>query len=360
MAHLAVERIPIRLDRRHPGVAIAGLATAVPPIRVGTDEIWAALARVRGRRVRHLPAPTEGSRTRYFAEPLNLVVERRSQSQQTDAYLKHARRLSRQVCIAALERSTIDRESIGLVVGVSCTGVILPSLDAELIPQLGLRVDVDRLPITELGCGGGLAGLARAQDYIRAYPDRAALVFAVELPSLTFQPDDQSADNLIAAMVFGDGAGAAVLRAADESPGWVIEDSASFLVPEGARQLGYELRDGGLRVVLSRDLPRVVQAHLRAAVDRFLERSELRLADLDVVAAHPGGSRIFDAIERSLDLSSDALAASRSVFSSSGNTSSAGIFFVLEGCRPSRRPARGLAIAFGPGLSIELALIRFQ
>jgi alkylresorcinol/alkylpyrone synthase len=336
------------------------LATAVPPICVETDEIWAALAKVRGRRVRHFASPTEGPRTRYFAEPLGTVIERRSQSQQTDAYLKHARLLSRQVCIDALERSSVDRESIGLVIGVSCTGLILPSLDAELIPQLGLRADVARLPITELGCGGGLAGLARAQDYLRAYPDRAVLLFAVELPSLTFQPDDRSADNLLAAMVFGDGAGAAVLEADEESSAWVIEQSGSLLVPEGAHQLGYELRDGGLRVVLSRELPSVVQSHLRGAVDGFLQSAGLLLSDIDFVAAHPGGLRIFDAIERSLELTPGALAASRAVFTKYGNASSAGIFFVLEAIRPPRRASRGLAIAFGPGLSIELALIRFQ
>ncbi|HEY8677483.1 MAG TPA: 3-oxoacyl-[acyl-carrier-protein] synthase III C-terminal domain-containing protein [Candidatus Dormibacteraeota bacterium] len=359
MAQLTLERGPIRVGSHRTGVAITGLATAVPAVRVDTNEVWTALARLRGRGLRHRPAPTDGSRTRYFAEPLEAVVERRSQSQQTDAYVKHARILSRQVAADALERSGVDRDSIGLVIGVSCTGVILPSLDAELIPQLGLRADVARLPITELGCGGGVAGLARAQDYLRAYPDRAVLLFAVELPSLTFQPDDRSADNLIAAMVFGDGAGGAVLQAGDASPGWVIEQSGSVLVPEGARQLGYELRDGGLRVVLSRELPGVVQAHLRGVVDAFLERAELRLSDLDFIAAHPGGSRIFDAIERSLGLDADALAASRAVFANVGNPSSAGIFFVLEAIRPAR-PSRGLAIAFGPGLSIELALMRFQ
>ncbi len=350
----------MQLNSERLGASIAGLATAVPAIRVETDDIWAALARVRGRRPSHFPGSGEGSRTRYFAEPLDTVIQRRSQSQQTDSYLKHARLLSRQVCLTALERSGVDRAAIGLVIGVSCTGVVLPSLDAELIPQLGLRADVARLPITELGCGGGVAGLARAQDYLRAYPDRAVLLFAVELPSLTFHPDDQSADTSLAAMVFGDGAGGAVLQADDDSSGWVIEESASILIPEGAGQLGYELRDGGLRVVLSRELPRIVQARLRGAVDGFLQRVGLQVADLDFVAAHPGGSRIFDAIERSLGLGADDLAASRAVFARVGNPSSAGIFFVLEGLRPARRPARGLAIAFGPGLSIELALVRFQ
>ncbi len=300
----------------------------------------------------------EGARTRYFAEPLASLMERRTQSQQTDAYLEHARVLARQVCCEALERSGIAPSDIGLVIGVSCTGLVLPSIDAELIPLIGLRPDVARLPITELGCGGGVAGLARGLDYLRAYPQRSVLLFAVEIPSLTFQPDDHSLDNLVAALVFADGAGAVVLRAGEGLPGWTLEHSGTVLVPEGARHLGYELRDGGLRVILSRELPDVVERYLRGAVETFLEEAGLRLADLDAVAAHPGGPRIVDAIERALDLHPDALATSRSVFAGNGNASSAGIFFVLEELQRRGTQGRVLAIAFGPGLSIELALLR--
>jgi alkylresorcinol/alkylpyrone synthase len=333
------------------------MATAVPGITATVDQVWDALGRTRGRRMPKLPAE-EGARTRYFAEPVISLMERRTQSQQTDAYLEHARELARRVCCMAVERSGIAPEEIGLVIGVSCTGVVLPSLDAELIPVIGLRADVARLPITELGCGGGVAGLARALDYLRAYPERSVLLFAVEIPSLTFQPDDHSIDNLVAAMVFADGAGAAVLRAGDGRPGWVLEHSGTVLVPAGARHLGYELRDGGLRVILSRALPDVVEAHLRGAVEAFLAESGLGLADLDAVAAHPGGPRIVDAIERALDLPSEALATSRAVFAGNGNASSAGIFFVLEEVQRRGTQGRVLAIAFGPGLSIELALMR--
>jgi alkylresorcinol/alkylpyrone synthase len=336
---------------------IAGMATALPPISVTVDEVWDALGRARGRRMPKLQGE-EGTRTRYFAEPLTSLMERRSQSQQTDAYLEHARVLARRVCCNALERSGIAGSDVGLVIGVSCTGVVLPSLDAELIPLIGLRPDVARLPITELGCGGGVAGLARGLDYLRAYPQRSVLLFAVEIPSLTFQPDDRSLDSLVAALVFADGAGAVVLGAGDNRSGWSLEHAGTVLVPEGARHLGYELRDGGLRVILSRELPDVVEAHLRGAVETFLEEADLRLTDLDAVAAHPGGPRIVDAIERSLALQPDALATSRSVFAGNGNASSAGIFFVLE--EMQRRGTRGrvLAIALGPGLSIELALMR--
>ena len=338
---------------------LAGMATAVPPITVTVDEVWDALGRTRGRRMPKLQTH-EGARTRSFAQPLTSLMERRTQSQQTDAYLEHARALARRVCCNALERSGIAPAEIGLVIGVSCTGVVLPSLDAELIPVIGLRPDVARLPITELGCGGGVAGLARGLDYLRAYPERSALLFAVEIPSLTFQPDDHSIDNLVAAMVFADGAGAAVLRAGDGRPGWTLEHCGTVLVPEGARHLGYELRDGGLRVVLSRELPDVVEAHLRGAVERFLEEAGLRLPDLDLVAAHPGGPRIVDAIGHSLGLRPELLASSRSVFASHGNASSAGIFFVLGEMQHAGAHGRALAIAFGPGLSIELALMRLE
>jgi alkylresorcinol/alkylpyrone synthase len=341
-----------------PGQAqIAGIATAVPPITATFDEVWDALGRARGRRMPKLRGE-EGTRTRYFAQPLTSLMERRTQSQQTDAYLEHARVLARQVCCTALERSGLAPTDIGLVIGVSCTGVILPSLDAELIPLMGLRTDTARLPITELGCGGGVAGLARALDYLRAYPQRNVLLFAVEIPSLTFQPDDHSVDNLVAAMVFADGAGAVVLRGGEGQAGWTLEHCGTVLVPEGARHLGYELRDGGLRVILSRQLPDVVQAHLRGAVETFLAEAGLSLADVDAVAAHPGGPRIVDAIERALNLDPDALATSRSVFAGNGNASSAGIFFVLEEMQRAQISGRVLAVALGPGLSIELALMR--
>src|SRR6202022_616882 len=244
-----------------PGQAqIAGMATAVPPITATVDEVWDALGRARGRRMPKLQGD-EGARTRYFAQPLTSLMERRTQSQQTDAYLEHARVLARAVCCTALERSGIAPADIGLVVGVSCTGVVLPSLDADLVPVVGLRPDVARLPITELGCGGGVSALARALDYLRAYPDAAVLLFAVELPSLTFQPDDRSLDNLVAAMVFGDGAAAVVLSGGDAAAGWTIEQCGSVLVPQGARHLGYELRDGGLRVGLRPGRPGVGAPH---------------------------------------------------------------------------------------------------
>jgi alkylresorcinol/alkylpyrone synthase len=352
-------RLRLTMDAPTRSARIVAMATAVPAISVTTAEVGAAVGRVRGRAIPQTIGK-EAGRTRYFAQPLASLMLPRTQSQQTDAYLEHARQLARRVCCDVLERGAVPRADIGLVIGVSCTGVVLPSLDAELVPVLGLRPEVARLPITELGCGGGVSALGRALDYLRAYPEEAVLLFAVELPSLTFQPADRSLDNLVATMVFGDGAAAAVLRAADSAAGWTVERCGTVLVPEGAKHLGYELRDGGLRVVLSRDLPDVVAARLRPAVVGFLRDAGITLAEIDAVAAHPGGPRIIDAIEQALTLGNGALTTSRDVFANVGNPSSAGIFFVLEAMARSTRPQRVLAIAFGPGLSIELALMRFS
>src|SRR5438046_524840 len=246
----------------------------------------------------------------------------------------------------------------GRMVGLATA---LPPLKAsvdEVWEALGPAPVGSCLRLPALAGRAGVDERARTLDYVRQYPDIAALVFAVELPSLTFQPNAHSVDNLIAAIVFGDGAGAAVVRAGDAPTGWTVEHCGTMLVPEGARHLGYELRDGGLRVVLSRELPQMVECHLLEAVESFLAVAGTTLAEIDLVAAHPGGPGIFDAIERALTLRADALAMSRQVFSEDGNASSAGIFFVLDAIEKARSSGRVLAIAFGPGLSIELALMR--
>jgi alkylresorcinol/alkylpyrone synthase len=337
---------------------LAGIGTAVPSDRVSIEEIWQSLRALRGG---HLPRGAQPGRDhhRHLAAPLEWILQPHTQGDRTDAYLRHARGLARGAAAEAIQRSGTEPGQIGLIISVSCTGFVLPSLDAELIPQLGLADDTTRLPITELGCGGGVAALGRAHDYLRAYPDRAVLVVAVELPSLTFQPEDRSIDNLVAALIFGDGAGSALLDAS-AGAGWHVTRTASVLIPEGARHLGYELRDGGLKVILSRQLPDVIARHLPRVVDRFLAQDGLRVRDLDQVVAHPGGPRVLDAVAGSLGLPSHRLETSEQVFARVGNVSSATIFFVLDALPIPFGPSTALAIAFGPGLSIELALLRFE
>lgn len=281
-----------------------------------------------------------------------------SPAAQTALYRRIAPALAEEAAAGALAAAGVAPDAIGLLVLASCTGFVLPGIDAMLIPRLGLRPEVVRMPFTVFGCGGGAAGLARACEWVRGQPQQAALVVAVEVPSLTFRPDDTSVDNLLSALVFGDGAAAVVVTAGER--GVQIGRSRSAVVPDTAGALGYQLANSGLQVVLSQRLPRLLARALPGLVRAFL--GESRPAALEAVAVHPGGPRILEAVERCLELRRDQTAASWATLRSVGNTSSAAILSVLGelALAPPSPRGRGLAIGFGPGLSIELLELAWQ
>lgn len=346
--------------RPAPGMAIrlAGVGTATPPRRVSRQDVVEVLPRIwpeLARRTSLLVDPLEDGYRHLLREPAEMV-KALSLGEQTARYLDAAPELA----AAAAERAIVEagdrRETIGLMVVSSCTGFILPGLDAHLVPRLGLRPDVWRLPMAQLGCAGGAGGLARAADWARTHPGQQALVVAVELPSLTFRPGDHSLDNLLSALVFGDGAGAVVLEAerGGGAGGLRVGGVRSVLVPDSVNALGYDLADDGYRVILSRRLPDLLATTLPALVDDFCGVGVAPI--LDAVALHPGGRAIVDAVQSSLGLRDGQLAATRTAMRTTGNTSSAAIFFVLEelaGSLPSRS-GHGLILGLGPGLTVEL------
>jgi predicted naringenin-chalcone synthase len=335
------------------GSSILAVATAVPEHRL---EAAAALAQLRRfwPQLERLDPSEAGTGTRYTCEPVEKLLYARGLTELRLAYLTHAKQLAGHAARRALAASGLSGGDVDLVVTVSCTGYLVPSLDVHLAGELGLRADVIRVPITELGCSGGAAAIALAHRHLLAFPDHNVLVMAVELPSLNFQADDRSLDNLTACLVFGDGAGAAVIGGADEARGLRIMKTASHLVRGTEDLLGFDLRDGGFHVVLDRRLPRVLERELRPAVERFMAGANL--GSLDFLAAHAGGPRIFDAMETALALPPGALELSREVFAAVGNTSSASIFFILERLMGSlgSRPGEGLGLGLGPGITLEL------
>jgi predicted naringenin-chalcone synthase len=333
---------------------ILSVATAVPRHKLDAGGALTELRRF-WPQLERLPDAEAAVGTRYTCEPVADLLQPRGLTALRDAYFDHARELSLSAARRAFQRSGVAPSEIDLVVTVSCTGYLVPALDVYLAADLGLRPDVLRLPITELGCSGGAAAIALAHRHLLAFPEQRVLVLAVELPSLSFQPADGSLDNLTACLVFGDGAGAVLMTGADaRSEGLRLVRAASHLVPGTADLLGFDLRDNGFHVVLDRRLSRVLARDLRAAVDRFV--APRLVADLDFVAAHAAGPRIFEVIESALRLRPGALDISREVFNSVGNTSSAAIFFTLERLLAGLRggPAYGLGLGLGPGVSIEL------
>jgi alkylresorcinol/alkylpyrone synthase len=345
-------------------VRLAGMGTATPPRRVSRQEVvdvlpqlWPQLAR----RTSLLVDPLDDGYRHLLRDPVEMLTAL-SLSEQTARYLEAAPRLAAAAADRAIASAGDRRENIGLVVVASCTGFVLPGLDAHLIPMLGLRPDVLRLPMMQLGCAGGAGGLARAADWARAHPGQRALVIAVELTSLTFRPHDHSLDNLLSALVFGDGAGAVVVEAGggDAADGFHVGRVSSVLVPDSVDALGYQLADDGYRVILSRKLPATLAAALPALVDDFCGSDVA--AGLDAVALHPGGSAIVDSVANCLGLHEEQLAATRTVLRTTGNTSSAAIFFVLEQLAASlpSPSGRGLILGFGPGLTVELLELAWE
>ena len=336
-------------------VTIAGLATALPRYRLDGDELAALLTALwprLARRGRHLAADLRDD-VRFVTRPITEFGAPLSPTEQSARYMVEAVALASGAGEAALADAGGSPDDIGLLVVASCTGYVLPGVDVALVPRLELREDVRRIPLAHLGCAGGAGALACASDWVRAHPGERALVVAVEVPSLTFRPADTSADNLLSALVFGDGAGAAVLQGGDE-PGRIgIGRAASHLVPNSTAALGYELVDDGFRVIVSRRLPDILSAHLPAIVREFCT---VPPDELDAIAVHPGGRAIVESVVRSLQLREEQVTATQTAMRSSGNTSSAALFFVLDELA-HHLPApsgRGLAIAFGPGLTVEL------
>lgn len=326
------------------GSSILSVATAVPQHRL---DAAAALGHLRRffPQLEKLDEAGATLGTRYTCEPVEDLLAPRDLTKLSAAYLNHAKRLALAAACRALHDAGLEGADVDLVITVSCTGYLVPSLDVHMAAELGLRPDVLRLPITELGCSAGAAAIAAAHRHLRAFPDDHVLVIAVEVPSLSFQRSDRSLDNLTACLVFGDGAGAAVLGAGD---GLEVVRAASHLVPGTAGVLGFDLRDGGFHVVLDRRLPRVLREHLKPVVDAFMPAPEFYVV-------HAAGPRIFSAVEAALALQPDALDLSRKVFAEVGNTSSAAIFFALErlACQGD-----GLGLGLGPGVTLELMHLR--
>jgi alkylresorcinol/alkylpyrone synthase len=274
-------------------------------------------------------------------------------------YRRHATALSHQVADEALAAAGLAPADLDLVISVSCTGYMVPSLDAYLANRMGMRADVLRLPITELGCSGGAAALAFAHRHLAAHPGHRVLVVAVELSSISFRPEDRTRDNLIASMVFGDGAAAALVTGDGLGAGLRIESAGSRLLPGSTGVLGFDLRDGGFHVVLSRRLPELLAMSLGRAVSDFCDSAGI--SRLDFVAAHGGGPRILEALESALGLPAEATAASREVFRQVGNVSSVSILFALAELQRSlpAQPAEGIGIGLGPGVSIEMLHLKY-
>ncbi|MDR7110308.1 putative naringenin-chalcone synthase [Microbacterium trichothecenolyticum] len=258
----------------------------------------------------------------------------------------------------ALADGGIDPSAVTHVVTVSCTGLFAPGPDYRLVRDLGLRPTVERCHLGFIGCAAALPALRVASALAASRPDAVVLVVCTELCTLHLRPSNDP-QQIVAASVFADGAAAAVVTAdpAAGNPGGLdLDRFGTALTDEGETDMVWTIGDNGFEMILSAEVPRIIGREIQGAVGRFLGDD----APPEVWAVHPGGRSVLDRVESGLDLPPDALAASRAVLRDFGNMSSATILFILASLlRDDDVPdgARVAGLAFGPGLTVESALM---
>ena len=342
---------------------ILAVGTALPPYRVSQDAVRhliSAIFKNTSRDLERLLNVFDNGhvKTRYLSAPLEWYYELRSWSERNQIYIEQAREMSERAAKIALEKAGVAAEQVNAVLFVSSTGLATPSLDSWLIKRLGISRHAMRLPIWGLGCAGGAAGLNRAAEYIRAYPNSTVLLVALECSSLTFQANDPSRANLISTSLFADGAAAVVLSGQDH--GLEILGGSSTLWDDTEEVMGWEVVDTGLKVLLSKSVPLVVEKHIHTDVSRCLELLGITLPEIQHYITHPGGEKVMQAFIEALGLENKKLEDSRHILENHGNMSSPTVLFILEAFMQRRIPNGEYALltAMGPGFSAEHVVLR--
>ncbi len=344
---------------------IVSTATALPEHYASQDDIINALkaywtqAHFNVERIEALHRNTQ-VQGRHLALPLSAYPGLDTFQKRNDVWIETATVLAERVAREAIAKAGLTPRDIDHIFFVSITGIATPSIDARLCNRLGFRSDIKRTPIFGLGCVAGASGIARAADYLRAFPGQRALLISVELCSLTLQHQDTSIANIIASGLFGDGA-AAVVLAADEGPGPKVLDSMAVFYPDTERVMGWDVVDTGFKIVLSAKVPQLAREQTGANVRDFLGKHNMSLGDVRQWLVHTGGPKVLEAFVEALHLPPDGLRHSWDSLNSVGNLSSASVLFVLDATLregAAKAGDHGVLLALGPGFCAEMALLK--
>ncbi|MEH7176616.1 type III polyketide synthase [Neobacillus vireti] len=359
--------------------SILSIAEAVPPYEIKQEQAMDFARELFTERFkdieRLLKAFQNGQiEKRHMAKNIDWYKEEQSLAEKNNAYIESAVTLGKQAIVNCLKNETflsreIDCQEIDAIIYVSTTGMATPSIEARIMNLLPFRSHTKRIPIWGLGCAGGAAGLSRAFEYCKAYPEAKVLVLSVELCSLTFQRNDFSKSNLIGTSLFADGASCALVCGDEVNLRYLSEkktvpeiiNTQSTLMPDSLDVMGWDIRNQGLFVVFSRDIPSIIEEWLKPNVSHFLTENGLELEDIEHFIAHPGGKKVIDAYIKSLGIPASMTDISLDVLRNYGNMSSATILYVLKRFMENggEKNSYGLCTALGPGFSSELLLLKW-
>ncbi|WP_040253024.1 type III polyketide synthase [Psychroserpens mesophilus] len=298
---------------------------------------------------------------RYSIMDAEEVFNKTSFEEKNDIYAREVVKLAEQSLVKALDKASLKPTDIDYIITVSCTGIMIPSMDAYLINNLKMKQDIVRLPVTEMGCAAGVSGIIYAKNFLKANPNKRAAVIAVESPTATFQLDDFSMVNIVSAAIFGDGAASVILSSYENEEGPKILDEAMYHFYDAETMMGFKLVNTGLQMILDKAVPETISEHFPKIVHPFLERNHITIEAIDHLIFHPGGKKIVQTVEDLFGSLGKNIEDTKEVLKLYGNMSSATVLYVLERFMDKQLPKgdKGLMLSFGPGFSAQRILLEW-
>lgn len=298
---------------------------------------------------------------RYSIMDLEEVFTKTSFEDKNNHYVAEMPKLAEHALTEALEKAGLKPTDIDYIITTSCTGIMIPSVDAILINNLRMRGDIMRIPITEMGCAAGVSALIYAHDLLKSNPGKRAAIVALESPTCTFQLNDYSMTNMVSAAIFGDGVAATILGPNDDKVLPTIVDTGMYHFFDELHMMGFDLTNGGLKMVLDVEVPQKIEEHFDEILLPFLSRNNLEINDVEHFIFHPGGKKIVKMVEELLHEKNKNIDITKEVLRQYGNMSSATVLYVLEEYMKKPIPAgeKGLMLSFGPGFSAQRVLLEW-
>jgi predicted naringenin-chalcone synthase len=281
--------------------------------------------------------------------------------EKNDIYTRESIKLAEASVQKVLDKANLQPTDIDYIITVSCTGIMIPSLDAYLINSLKMKQDIVRLPVTEMGCAAGVSGIIYAKNFLKSNPNKRAVVIAVEAPTATFQLNDFSMVNIVSAAIFGDGCSSVILSSYDHEKGPEIIDEAMYHFYDANHMMGFKLKNTGLQMILDQSVPQTIADHFPKIIHPFLELNNLTIEDIDHLIFHPGGKKIVQTVEDLFGALGKNIDDTKEVLRLFGNMSSATVLYVLERFMDRDLPKgdKGIMLSFGPGFSAQRILLEW-
>ncbi|RMA64270.1 type III polyketide synthase [Ulvibacter antarcticus] len=281
--------------------------------------------------------------------------------ERNDIYSREVQKLGRQCLEKALKKANWKPTDVDFIITVSCTGIMIPSVDAYLINDLKMRQDIMRLPVTEMGCAAGVSGIIYANNFLKANPGKRAAVIAIEAPTATFQLEDFSMVNVVSAAIFGDGASCVLLSSNEADSGVKVLGDDMYHFYDATEMMGFKLVNTGLQMILDKEVPQQISDHFPKIVHPFLKKNNKTIDDIDHLIFHPGGKKIVQTVEALFGSLGKNIDNTKEVLKLYGNMSSVTVLYVLEQFleQKPKKGELGLMLSFGPGFSAQTVLIEF-